>query len=787
MLFVWSAFLFLGQILSFCEIQPALPVFSGVFVFAGSLIDSICSRRAVKKLRHVLQAVLAGILFLGILRTVIAAKEEMYQGYLYVSGRFLELVNRYYKTSFSVPTGFGRYANLFLNTAAAAVILFLGMIAVKRRKSIWIGVFPAAILAAGLCIGIGPEYSGLLIFVTGIVLSVSPGWKSRQRIGASAVLTGLLCLSFVISMHGFSGPALRIASKEKDMLKIQKNLEKEAVSLISSIPDIRDERISNEFPEYENKEVLRITSDKKPRNDFYLRGTYSDTYESGVWKQEVDFSIDRNEFFRYEDYKDLDPSKAVADEGFLACQESISSGSEEDGTHYTFEYTDLRTDVLYLPYLSSVDSIEGKYRIEGDYQFKKTRREDMISVRTISDTALYQTNESYRSLYSAEYVMFRCILDPALPEYEKFYEYYNSFAEESYLTVPDQMTKVKEMAEYIKSTMVLYDDSGMENLYRLEAAGEVRDFLRNSFSYEKELPDAGNRDPVEFFLEEGNGGFCVHFASAGTLLLRELGVPARYVSGFYVTSSDFSSDDKDGFTCSVKDSDAHAWVEIYLENYGWIPVDMTPGYGSEGTIQEISDIEEEKPQDADDLTESDKQNTENLNAEEPDEGEESEADQKEENSPAENSGSAADSSETDSSVAGGTKSSENRVDWSVFGRILLIPAASLAAVFCVWRMRKRRQEYWNRILKRAIRNRRYSRAAKLINQRIYQRLMRKQKLQKRNLSNQDYLLLLKQAYPEYDWDTYMEIMRKAVYSAEELKAEEFAFIRTLLENGVALW
>ena len=33
----------------------------------------------------------------------------------------------------------------------------------------------------------------------------------------------------------------------------------------------------------------------------------------------------------------------------------------------------------------------------------------------------------------------------------------------------------------------------------------------------------------------------------------------------------------DVYSCSVKDSDAHAWVEIYLNNYGWMPVDMTPG------------------------------------------------------------------------------------------------------------------------------------------------------------------------------------------------------------------
>ena len=62
----------------------------------------------------------------------------------------------------------------------------------------------------------------------------------------------------------------------------------------------------------------------------------------------------------------------------------------------------------------------------------------------------------------------------------------------------------------------------------------------------------------------------MHFASAGTLLLRALGVPARYVSGYI-------ADVTAGETVDVPDQNAHAWVEIYLRGYGWYPVEMTPG------------------------------------------------------------------------------------------------------------------------------------------------------------------------------------------------------------------
>ncbi|MGO5114969.1 transglutaminase-like domain-containing protein [Candidatus Avoscillospira sp. LCP25S3_F1] len=76
-------------------------------------------------------------------------------------------------------------------------------------------------------------------------------------------------------------------------------------------------------------------------------------------------------------------------------------------------------------------------------------------------------------------------------------------------------------------------------------------------------------DFVDYFLNESHQGYCVHYASAGTLMLRYSGIPARYVTG-YLTKIPASG------KVEVLDSDAHAWVEIYLDGYGWYPVEMTP-------------------------------------------------------------------------------------------------------------------------------------------------------------------------------------------------------------------
>lgn len=71
----------------------------------------------------------------------------------------------------------------------------------------------------------------------------------------------------------------------------------------------------------------------------------------------------------------------------------------------------------------------------------------------------------------------------------------------------------------------------------------------------------------------------MHFATTATILLRALGIPARYAEGYVLTQQDLGkSRDEEGYL-SVLDDKAHAWVEVYSPlQMEWIPVEMTPGY-----------------------------------------------------------------------------------------------------------------------------------------------------------------------------------------------------------------
>jgi transglutaminase-like putative cysteine protease len=95
------------------------------------------------------------------------------------------------------------------------------------------------------------------------------------------------------------------------------------------------------------------------------------------------------------------------------------------------------------------------------------------------------------------------------------------------------------------------------------------DLFHNEFSYTLNAPLLG-RDSVDDFLFDTKRGFCEHFASSFTFLMRAAGVPARVVTGYQ--GGYFN---KLGNYWVVRQSDAHAWSEVWLEGSGWVRVDPT--------------------------------------------------------------------------------------------------------------------------------------------------------------------------------------------------------------------
>ncbi len=103
-------------------------------------------------------------------------------------------------------------------------------------------------------------------------------------------------------------------------------------------------------------------------------------------------------------------------------------------------------------------------------------------------------------------------------------------------------------------------------------------FLTGNAVYDLDVSNTPEgEDFVEYFLFERKRGYCAHFASSAVLMLRYLGIPARYVTGYAAGPENLKSNADGICSAVILNRQAHAWVEIYLDGIGWVPVEMTPG------------------------------------------------------------------------------------------------------------------------------------------------------------------------------------------------------------------
>ena len=99
---------------------------------------------------------------------------------------------------------------------------------------------------------------------------------------------------------------------------------------------------------------------------------------------------------------------------------------------------------------------------------------------------------------------------------------------------------------------------------------QVFQFYNREFTYTLEPPPLDLRDPYDDFLFGTKQGFCEHYAGSFALIMRAAGIPARVVTGYQGGEVNPINNE-----LVVRQADAHAWVEIWIEKQGWIRVDPT--------------------------------------------------------------------------------------------------------------------------------------------------------------------------------------------------------------------
>ncbi len=473
--------------------------------------------------------------------------------------------NDYYDGGWGVLPGDPGASGLALNFWLIVLSAVVLAVAYSLRKRKWMLLLPGIFICMLLLVGLKPTWPGLLLFFADTVM-VCCGDASKQLQIRTAILATLVSALSILSAWVFFGEeAEQVTTYYKKIIDIQEQLEASIknFSWKNLFADI--DRVDNHKPEFEEEEVLLLEMDTKPRGDIYLRGYHCLRYVGGTWKK------DSGSY-----------SKQCSKEGFseeegaaILLQQHYKGASASGGTvDYTINYSGLYNRHTYLPY--GTLPADAEVKLSGDYNIAKARGLDSISV----SGGFWPSN------------LTKAVdLQGLSQEEAAFFQWYSAFVKEQYLDVPESQQGVKELANQIASG----NRETMNKLYKAEEAAKAEEINRiriavaenvqqklesiATYSLELDALPFGT-DAVEYFLSESKKGYCMHFASAGTMILRQLGIPARYVSG-YVVEGSRAFQRTDGFFVTVKDSDAHAWVEVYLEDYGWIMVDMTPGFSQD--------------------------------------------------------------------------------------------------------------------------------------------------------------------------------------------------------------
>ncbi len=130
-----------------------------------------------------------------------------------------------------------------------------------------------------------------------------------------------------------------------------------------------------------------------------------------------------------------------------------------------------------------------------------------------------------------------------------------------FLQLPPLTPRISELSRAVtKDAATLYDK-----------ALAIKWHLLGNYRYSLDVGHTVSDSPVEDFLFDRKTGYCEHYATAMVLMLRSLGIPTRLVTGFMAGEwNDF------GHYYTVRQQDAHAWVEVYFPGSGWIIFDPTP-------------------------------------------------------------------------------------------------------------------------------------------------------------------------------------------------------------------
>jgi hypothetical protein len=201
-----------------------------------------------------------------------------------------------------------------------------------------------------------------------------------------------------------------------------------------------------------------------------------------------------------------------------------------------------------------------------------------INLKTIT---LFSPYQFIKSNFKSEYIYsnddsIQFYKGPKTPSLEESYTVYWTESYNEDLSIAEEKKYLEYPNSGLDETKRITDEIVNDEMTDYEKVKAIEAYLRKESSLKYSLVVSENKgagDFVENFLIYEKRGYCTYFASAMAIMGRVANVPTRYVEGFILPESK----NADG-SYEVTEARAHAWVEAYIEDQGWITLEATPTY-----------------------------------------------------------------------------------------------------------------------------------------------------------------------------------------------------------------
>ncbi len=588
---------------------PAFPSVSGHWVFyavVGGLLGGLFYLfLCVRQNRWFTPA-----LSLGMIAVFLIASRRAKNGILLLANDFLRFQTGRTGRIFNFYRTDGTAGNVLIPCIYIVLLALAAANLIRRRKYF---IFPILFLLSlpGFAAGFFKDsYPAVLLLLLASAVSLFPcGMPAGKMRGPAknalanllppilaALITLLLCGVVYISSSGEpldtengvrnllrTAHRMRYENKTAEALLPEGNLtDLPALSAYSEKSPERPKERPGRRDTKDTAPVLTVTTETPEK--IYLRGFTGDCYENSVWKGAAsDSNISNAARFH-----------TLHENGFYAQTQIAASAAASLSTNIPENLTaSIRiennaacTRYRYLPYgLTDAGLLDARAIGDASVYAADSSADDRN--RTVSELSCIAGG--LPAWYDIELALASESYSEEAIRYLQLEQAYFEYVENTDLQLPGETAAVmgvlfgtepkkrelSEILDLVRKALaqnLRYDESAGAPWLCMEDASSNRSAVSS-----RRKSNGSNLDFIAETLRTSHRGYDIHYAACATAMLRYLGVPARYVEGFYL-SGDEAAAITPGSAYTLDASHAHAWAEFYLRGIGWIPFETTPGY-----------------------------------------------------------------------------------------------------------------------------------------------------------------------------------------------------------------